>query len=176
MAHIADLHNSGRCGQKRSIEQARHGFAELIAKENREAQNARIRRQVMQLGGRCPACQTPVATPKCHLCHFYPISLPTAPVGDDGLPVLFPKVAGDGTPSAPSRASSVAKTTRTERSERRRATEAKIEALEAMIKEEHAQQQEIVKQIAVVRELVLRDVAAHKHADRVRAMRAGEPA
>jgi hypothetical protein len=78
MAHIADLYNNGRTGQHRSINQARAGYAELIQKEGRVADAAYTRKLLEAVDVRCPKCRTQVATARCHMCHYFPIKLPSA--------------------------------------------------------------------------------------------------
>ena len=75
MAHIADLHNNGRCGLHRTLLQARGAYRELIAKEGRALQSSFQRKQLQNLGIRCPNCSSQVTSARCDHCRYFPVPL-----------------------------------------------------------------------------------------------------
>lgn len=78
MAHIADLHNNGRCGQLRTVESARGAYADLIRKELKAVDSASRRDVILTLGVACPRCALVVSSARCGNCRYFPVPLPHA--------------------------------------------------------------------------------------------------
>jgi hypothetical protein len=85
MSHIADLHNSGKCGLHRTLLQARGAYQELIRKEARALEASFERMQVETKGIRCPQCAAVVSAARCRVCRFFPVPLKVELNGDEFL-------------------------------------------------------------------------------------------
>lgn len=131
MSHIADLHNRGRCGLHQTIDQARHGYAQLIDKELKAADQAHLRRRMLQMGVKCPLCRAPAGSYKCAACGHFPVVLPE---------VLPPLPGFMKTP---------------EPSERRRRVENRLQALEQTLQNEKSEQLRLLQQIDDVKQLLM---------------------
>jgi hypothetical protein len=147
MAHIADLHNRGRVALHQTVDQARGAYSQLINKESRSAEAAFRRQLASRANVKCPACDNKVCTSKCHLCGYFPITIPTA----DEL------MATPASTRPPSVASS--RMTRNTTSTTGAITEERIAHLEALIMDEKEQQQEILTQVQALRTLLERSQA-----------------
>lgn len=163
MAHIADLYNNGRCGQLRTIDQARGAYAELIQKEIRSGEVSHIRRVMQLMKVTCPACGTLVTSVKCHVCNYFPIPLPNnseveaieeeqrrrkglpsvARTRDSSIPQQRPP-AEEGNRNPPSRTGS----------RDPREAQQRLEHLQQLVEEERAQQRKMLGQIGVIKELL----------------------
>ena len=169
MSHIADLYTTGRRGQHQTIDQARGAYSQLIMKEQAAADNAFRRQLASRLGVKCPACTAQVSTPKCHLCGYYPIAMPT-------MTDLGPTVAGSAPPAgggdwdsasdaarggprrgaASSRGGSVCSSGNRSRmtSASEAAFEERVSRLESMIERERAERGDVLQQVECLKELL----------------------
>jgi hypothetical protein len=136
MAHIADLHNSGRCGQLRTLENARGAYAQLIGKEARNVEFNERREALKTMGITCPRCALPTIAARCENCRYFPVSMPSKEEVDRKVADLKKirnyqlRTAGDASASGQHRPAS---------SECPAAESDKLERLEKLIADERAQ-------------------------------------
>lgn len=143
MSHIADLYNNGRCGLHQTLDQARGAYRQLIDKEAKSTEAAHVRQVLTTMKISCPSCGTLVATVRCHVCHYFPIRLPT----HDEIEQYECDHLARATSSSASQSTRRSKVTAKE-------TKEKVAQLEDLVSQERREQEQLKKRLADVKKKI----------------------